>query len=316
VEAEAKFTFFRNDLRIGKVGPLEGEPLDTLTSKGSQFGTRLDSFSIDTFYLKSANYKSAVAASNSLPQIGAVKELVQPVFSRYWMHNTGAAPIGNDAVKISLRRVEQMNELSTFAYDDKYNQGGTTTTTVRVQIVNNYQDRNYKGEVVLEAPEDWRIVPDKLSFDIAPNGSFVKDVVIVAFPVKKGEEWERASGLIKARIENEQQIFQDVLQIGKSFQLDWTTEKDASGAVTVRIKNPHRQAIEGAVALIKPLEAWAGNLYLSDPNAALEIGFSVPARGEITLNFPAASEPAGTWAIARIAYNGFVDYKRADSLQK
>jgi hypothetical protein len=242
-----------------------------------------------------------------------MKEIVQPVFSRYWLHNSGAAPIGNDAVKVSLRAVEQTGELSTFAYDDKYNQGGTTTVALRVQVVNNYQDRNYRGEVVLDVPDDWRVVPDKLSFDIAPNGSFVKNVVILGFPVKRGLEFERASGLIKARIEHEGQIFQDVLNLGNFFKLDWTTEKNANGIV-VKIKNPHRQTIEGAVALVTPLETWAGGLYSNEPSFPRERGFSIHSNEEIRLEFATGNMPAGSWAIARIAYNGFVDYKRADAL--
>jgi hypothetical protein len=199
-----------------------------------------------------------------------------------------------------------MGGLSTFSYDDKYNQGGTTTIAVRVQVVNNYQDRNYKGKVQLEVPEDWRIVPDELEFDIAPGGSFVKDVVIVGFPVKKGEEWERASGLVKARIEHDGQIFQDVLNIGKHFDLEWSIEKTPNGAA-VKIRNPHRQSIEGAIALVTPPEIWA----LSEPDFPRELGFSVPSRGETVLNFP--NLPNDFWAIARIAYNGNVDYKRIDA---
>ena len=210
-------------------------------------------------------------------------------------------------MKVSLRRVEQQDELSTFAYDDKYNQGGTTTISVRVQVVNNYRDRNYKGEVALEAPDDWRVVPNKLSFDIAPNGSFVKDVVVVAFPVKKNLEFERASGLIKARIEHDGQIFQDVLSIGKILPLEWTTETTADG-VAVKIKNPHRQKIEGAIALIMPPEAWAFN----EPTFPRERGFSVAPNSEIVLNFEIGNAPQAAWKIARIAYNGSVEYKRAD----
>ena len=292
-----------------------GEEIDLLENKRSQMGFSgfdvnntqgFDAFEIRTFELFASR-------KNSLNQtLGATKEIVQPVFSRYWLHNSGAAPIGNDAVKVSLRAVEQMSELSTFAYDDKYNQGGTTTVPVRVQIVNNYQDRNYKGEVVLEAPEDWRIVPDRVSFDIAANGSFVKDVVVVGFPVKKNLDFERASGLIKARIEHDGQIFQDVLNLGKPLNLEWTTENAANG-VTIKIKNPHRQAIEGAVALIAPPEVWANEAYFGEAAAPREIGFRVPANGETTLNFPTDSgEKAPTWMIARIAYNGFVEYKRAE----
>ncbi|MEJ7860856.1 MAG: glycoside hydrolase family 38 C-terminal domain-containing protein [Pyrinomonadaceae bacterium] len=271
---------------------------------------KLNPFEIQTY---------KISARNDLPEItsisstnGAAKEIVQPVFSRYWLHNSGAAPIGNDAVKVSLRPVEQMGELSTFSYDDKYNQGGTTTVAIRVQVVNNYQDRNYKGEVVLEVPEDWRVVPDKLSFDIAPNGSFVKDVVVVGFPVKKDLQFERASGLIKARIEHEGQTFQDVLQIGKPFNLEWTTEKTLDGSVMIKIKNTHRQTIEGAVALVTPPEAWVGGTYSDKPKFPRERGFAVAPTSEITLKFETGNLTAGSWTIARIAYNGNVEYQRLD----
>ena len=239
--------------------------------------------------------------------LGAIKESIQPVFSRYWLHNSGAAPIGNDAVKVTLRPLEQMGNLSTFSWDDPYNQGGITTVAVRVQVVNNYQDRSISGEVALEVPEDWRVVPEKIAYQIAPNASFVKDVIITAFPVKRNLEFERASGLVKAKIEHDGQIFQDVLQIGKPFKLEWRTEKTVDG-VSVHITNPHRQIIEGAVALIKPYENWL----FRESNAPREIGFSVPPRGEITLNFPKDSGDAESWAIARIVYNGSVDYLRAD----
>jgi hypothetical protein len=267
---------------------------------------KLNPFEIQTYKIFAAS-GSAGTKSNSAAAQDATKEIVQPVFSRYWLHNSGAAPIGNDAVKVSLRRIEQMDALSSFSYDDKYNQGGTTTVAVRVQVVNNYQDRNYKGEVVLEAPEDWRVVPERLDFDIAPNGSFVKDVVVLAFPVKKNLEFERASGLIKARIEHEGQIFQDVLNLGKPFALGWTTEKTAN-EVVVKIKNPHRQTIEGAVALIAPPEIWA----FGEPTFPREKGFAVAPNSEIALRFETGNVPPGNWAIARIAYNGNVEYQRAD----
>ncbi len=304
-KGQATFSAISTDFKIN-----HGEEIDLLEHKRSQFGFAgfdvnntqgFDAFEIRTFELFSERKNSQNQTS------GATKEIVQPVFSRYWLHNSGAAPIGNDAVKVSLRPVEQMGELSSFAYDDKYNQGGTTTIALRVQVVNNYQDRNYKGEVTLEAPEDWRVVPDKLAFDIAPNGSFTKDVVIVAFPVKKGEEWERASGLIKASIEHEGQIFQDVLNIGKPLKLEWTTEKTADG-VAVKIKNPNRQTIEGAVALVTPPEVWA----LSESNFPREQGFAVQPNSEIVLKFETGNLSEGVWKIARIAYNGNVEYQRAD----
>lgn len=246
-------------------------------------------------------------ASTENTQLGAVAEPVQPVYSKYWLHNMGVAPIGNDAVKVSLRPVEQMGNLSSFSWDDPYNQGGVTTNAVRVQIVNNYQDKRISGEVVLEVPEDWRVVPDRLNYDIEPNGSFVKDVVVLAFPVKKNLDFERASGLVKARIVHDGQTFQDILQIGKPYKLEWRTEKTADG-VRVIVKNPFRQSIEGAVALITPPETWALGEYSTEPLFPREQGFSVPARGEIAIEFRTGDLPPGAWQIARLVYNGNLEY--------
>jgi alpha-mannosidase len=305
------YNFYDVFWRLHKANLLENETSEAEIGQSANlaqanFRTTIDGFGIETFSL---NIDGQVEKKDSTNRenLGATKEIVQPVSSRYWLHNSGAAPIGNDAVKVSLRSVEQTGELSSFAYDDKYNQGGTTTVAVRVQVVNNYQDRNYKGEVSLEVPEDWRVVPEKLSFDIAPNGSFVKDVIVVGFPVKRDLEFERASGLVKARIEHEGQIFQDVLQIGKPFKLDWTTEKTAGG-VSIKIKNPNRQAIEGAIALVTPPEVWA----FGKPTFPREQGFSIQPNAELVLKFETGNLPEGTWQIARIVYNGNVDYKRSD----
>ncbi len=276
-------------------------------SEPSFIKSEINGFGIETFSLNIYGTVNLNRDDSNKQPHGDEKDLVQPVFSRYWLHNSGAAPIGNDAVKVSLRPTEQMGNLSTFSWDDPYNQGGITTVGVRVQVVNNYQDRAVSGEVALEVPEDWRVVPDKIAYEIAPNSSFVKDVVITAFPVKRNLEFERASGLIKAKIEHDGQIFQDVLQIGKPFKLEWRTEKTSEG-VTVYVKNPHRQTIEGAVALVKPYENWL----FDEPNAPREIGFSVLPRSEIALKFPKDLSDAENWAIARIAYNGWVDYLRAD----
>jgi hypothetical protein len=277
------------------------------------FVVGLDTFSIETYKLSTIGMVGRDDSTSQ--QLGAVKEPVNPVFSRYWMHNMGAAPIGNDAVKVSLRPVEQMGNLSTFAWEDPYNQGGITTNAVRVQVVNNYQERKISGEITLEVPEDWRVVPEKIPYEIEPNGSFVKDVVILAFPVKKNLEFERASGLVKARIEHDGQTFQDVLQIGKPYKLEWRTEQTAEN-VTVYIKNPYRQMVEGAVALITPPETWAGGIYSTEPLFPREQGFSVPANSEIALSFEHGVLSEGSWKIARLAYNGNVEYKRADGRLK
>jgi alpha-mannosidase len=306
--SNSNFNLSTENYSIGEVGMIEDKIVDLPLNK-SRFTLSQKEFEINTLQIKPSKL-----SSNSQP-IGTTKEPIQPIFSRYWMHNMGAAPIGNDAVKVSLRPVEQMGNLSTFAWEDPYNQGGITTNAVRVQVVNNYQDRKISGEITLEVPEDWRVVPEKIAYEIEPNGSFVKDVVVMAFPVKKNLEFERASGLVKARIEHDGQIFQDVLQVGKPYKLDWRTEQTHEN-VTVYIKNPYRQTIEGAIALITPPETWAGGIYSNEPQFQREQGFSVPPNSEISMKFETGVLPEGSWKIARLVYNGNVDYKRADGKVK
>lgn len=299
--------------RTNFIGDKIENPFNKVRNTGGTqfFNVALERFGIENYEFKTNRKAPDLRLSGKFKdetdkiQPDSTAELTQPVFSRYWMHNAGAAPIGNDAVKVSLRPVEQQGELSTFAYDDKYNQGGTTTIAVRVQVVNNYQNRRVSGKVFLEVPEDWRVVPASLKYDIPPNGSFVQDVSVLGFPVKKDLEFERASGLIKARITHDGQTFQDVLNIGKPFKLDWTTEQTATETI-IKIRNPYRQQIEGAVALITPPETW----YFKTPKFPREIGFAVQPNSETVLRFAHGEFPAGTWRIARIAYNGNVEYKR------
>ncbi len=273
----------------------------TLPTKSNQLELAFDGFGINTYRF----------SFNALPkhstQLGATAEPVQPVFSRYWAHNGGAAPIGNDPIKVTVRSVEQMGALTSFAYDDPFNQGGVTTTALRVSVVNNYQDQRAAGTVYLAAAPGWRVVPEQFEYALAARESVVKDVVVVAFPVKKDDTWGRASGLVKARAEHAGQTYQDVLEIGKPMKLEWRVERQGE-QLFARVRNPHRQRLEGAVAFITPPETWAFEALLP----AREQGFSLAANEDVVLPLARLEELRGGWAVARLACNGYVDYQRAD----
>ncbi len=105
--------------------------------------------------------------------------------------------------------------------------------------------------------------------------------MIVGFPVKKDLEFERASGLIKARIEHEGQIFQDVLNLGKRLISNGRRKQTASG-VTVKIKNPHRQINRRRSCA----DHAAGRLgYSVEPTFPREKGFAFGRTAEIILKF-------------------------------
>lgn len=323
-DSEASFEIFDGFQSMRAVDLLERESVDDATAASSAsnvaammkrdgkatFTKRIAPFAIETVKLVSSKKFNSNAnpstATDDNREDG--KEIVQPVFSRYWMHNAGVAPLGNDAVKILLRPVEQQDSFTAFAYDDKYNQGGTTTIPLRVQIVNNRRERRARGIARLSVPSDWRIVPAEIAYDVAPDSYMTRDIIVTAFPVKQGDAWERASGIVKARLLHDGQEFQDVLEIGKPSLLAWTVEQ-ATNQIIVKVRNPHRYQIEGAVSLIAPLETWADG-YATRETAPRETGFAVPPRSEIVLRFPA--NDASAWTIARLAYNGHVEYLRAD----
>jgi hypothetical protein len=283
--------------------PLAGQPGAAWPYGSDQpFQLSLDGFGIETVEMKLLN-----AEPEHRAEIGAQAEPVQPVFARYWAHNAGAAPLGNDPVKVTVRNVEQMGALAGFAYDDPYNQGGTTTLALRVAVVNNYQDRRAKGAVSLEVAPGWRVVPERFEYDLEAGGGAVRDVIVTGFPVKKGEAWERASGLVKARTEHAGQIYQDVLEIGAPLLLEWRVERQG-GEFYARVRNPHRQRIEGGVSFIAPPELWATDAALPPR----EQGFSLGPSEDALLRLADDKTLNGAWAVARLSYNGHVFYLRAD----
>ena len=269
------------------------------------FQLSLDGFGIETVGLESQNAEIEHKAA-----IGATAEPVQPVFSRYWAHNAGAAPLGNDPVKVTVRSVEQMGALASFAYDDPYNQGGATTLAGRVSVVNNYQDKRANGTVFLEVAPGWRVVPEQFDYDIEAGGSVARDIIVVGFPVKKGDAWERASGLVKARTEHAGQTYQDILEVGQPLALEWRVERQG-GEFYARVRNPRRQRIEGSLALIGPPELWATEAALPPR----EQGFSLGPGEDKALRLADEKTLNGAWAVARLAYNGYVFYLRADGRQ-
>lgn len=276
-----------------------------LTVAGNRVSLAFTSFGINTYRLATPPAKPTGAV------LGATAEPVQPVVARYWQHNQGAAPLGNDMVKVTLQPVEQMGALSNFAYQDAYNQGGTTTTAVRVVVVNNYLDKRIAGTVKLEVAPDWRVVPETLDYAIEPGGSWTQDVVVVTFPVKQSDAWARASGLVKARLEHGGQTYQDVLAIGQPLKLQWFIERNANGATFVRVRNPTRQRIEGAIAFIMPPEVWA-NALIDNDLPPRERGFALAAKEDLVWPLPSTAQLNGAWAVVRLSYNGSVEYLRAD----
>ena len=211
------------------------------------------------------------------------------------------------------------------------NRGGQFPTlgNFRVWICNNYTDRSIKGVARLVVPPEWTALPAEIPYDLEPRKHMVVDIV-VAFDNRP------RVGLIKARLEHEGQVYQDVLEAGmdtdehgvsadrgsvrrdgweiiKERPAAWSTLRDGDD-ILVRVRNPWLQPLDVECAIASPIETWGdgmGDHALAD----LESGYAchtIPGRQTYVFRFPVAHErPVAPrfWAWAKVMYNGCVEYK-------
>ncbi len=131
-----------------------------------------------------------------------------------------------------------------------------------------------------------------------------------------------ARGQIKLRYEFDGQTFQDVIEIGGSFDLDLTAE-NRGDAIVVTVINPNPETVEGEVSIVTPLETWpealVGGYARLDVSPRTQ-GVSVPAGESVELTYTV--RPAGDrrhlaadsyWAVAKLMSNGRISLKRCDN---
>jgi alpha-mannosidase len=266
----------------------------SLPLSGGVLETSVDPFSIETYELIPDR------APGKLPRRDLAREAeTAPVqHIRYWQHNLGADPIGYLPVTVALSGDIKLGIHIV--------QGGVTINTFKLGIANNYIDRKVSGVVELTGPDDWRIVPNRVEFTLEAGESLTRELLLSFLS-------SRRRGIIKARIEHEGQVFQDIIEVGKEHSLKCKI-KPGVGETKVTITNPTDQTIEGQLDLITPIETWPILGYPEFADADISPwrhGFELAPGAKKTYSFNSAAG-AGHWAIARLVYNGHVYYARAD----
>ena len=250
-----------------------------------------------------------------------------PIWCRYWQHNTGAHPTGYLPVVITVEGNMPIE-----------NSGGQfpTVGNFRVRIVNNYTDRRIEGVARIVTPDRWRVMPAEIPYSIEPRGRIVREVV-VAF------DRNPRTGLLKARLEHDGRVYQDVLEVGygmreepwggeetestvrrdnmrivKERPVRWKVVRDGTD-VLVRVFNPWLEPLEAEVTLVSPVEMWGAQAdgYAVGNVAPAAHAITIPGRRETVLRFsvdgnmrPAESFGHGPtwWGWAKITYNGTREY--------
>ncbi|MFQ6098967.1 MAG: NEW3 domain-containing protein, partial [Armatimonadota bacterium] len=242
------------------------------------------------------------------PLIADEREPVQPVYSRYWEHNAGAAPVDNLPVALSLDAVCSRGEVR----------------ALRVSVANDFVDATAEGTVQLKAPEGWIVTPEAIRYRLGPGEARTWQITC-------GPQADATDGIIRAETQHNGQTYYDVVEVaadgaevvrpvgaeqhdGRGCCLQVAAER-GRGSIRVVLHNPHRQAIACAAWVISPLETWpAADV---GPYSLLEVTPRIQAcvvgpGAEERLSFSVTGEPrdAKWWAVVKVAYNGRVDYKR------
>jgi alpha-mannosidase len=223
-------------------------------------------------------------------------EPFQPVYSRYWLHNAGPAPVGNLPVAVHL---------------DPPHAPASGPVTLTVTVASDLTEDPAVGVVDLVVPGGWRCAPPAVPYDLKPGGHVESQVVVTAPDgTPDGVYW------VRARIRSGGQTVEDVARLlvgvdgpetvevstrpdalrlrpGEASALDLTLRSDAATAVSVQVQ------------VVSPWHTWE---LFPDPATGVEI----PARGQTRLRLPVRvpdNHRAGQWwALVKLAYAGRLHY--------
>jgi alpha-mannosidase len=303
-----------------------GAPATTLGAPGA--AATASGASIELGGFEVATYLSSAPLPPTAPELARTTEQAQPVYSRYWLHNKGPAPLGYLPVSIAVSPGLVESPEGPFE--------------VEVVLASHLTDAPHEGIVDIRVPEGWTATPSARPFRLAPGGH-------VRFPVTVAPPAEPAPGLhfIAARTRTNGQLIEDIttVAIGPAPELPvsgaWPEQSVATkgttsdtarptglsvtpvtGALTLRpgdrarltlrLANTTSDEIRGEAQLASPWGTWA-----MLPEVIQ--GFTVAAGATTELSFPVEvprDHAAGhAWALAKVMWFGRCQYAPAVRLE-
>ena len=213
-------------------------------------------------------------------------EAVTPIHCRYWEHNSGAAPMGNQPVTLWLRGPIPLGKNTRFT----------------LGLSNDYRDREISGKVRVIAPPEWPLIPKEVPYRIAPASQAVYEVMVVVPP-------DATPCFLRAVTDDDGRLIQDIIPIGEIRPLDVVLAREHDGFV-VNVGNPNLDFVEGQIHLITSLESWGprvGSFALGEVTPAC-YAFRLDAGKDRRFTFTAQGEGTSTWAVAKVSWYGHVQY--------
>jgi hypothetical protein len=228
------------------------------------------------------------------------REPVQPVFTRYWRHNAGPAPIGN--LPVSVHVSPPLIRLD-------------PGDTKQVRVTVSCSSRPAAGTVEL----DGLGIEDKLAYDLTPDG-FAEFMVQLRAPDEPGRY------LFAARIRDDLgQLLEDTTEVVVgavpaeenlvAVQLGGDVLEIAPGGrvqLPVSLTNLTQSEVHGEVTVISPYGTWDDHVHIG-PRAQ---AFTIPADARTAVSIVAMAAPtarvgAHWWTLVRVTCHGRLYYSPA-----
>ena len=270
---------------------------------GSRLPVAADGVELD---LAGASIRQVLIGVDPEPATGTGPDAVepfQPVYSRYWLHNTGPAPIGNLPVAVHL---------------DPPHAPVSGPVTLTVTVVSDLTEEAVSGVVDLVVPDGWQCTPATVGYDLGPGGHVASQVVVTAPDgAPEGVYW------VRARIGSGGQTVEDVARLLVGVEGPETVQASIgagplrlrpgqSSTIELTLRNDAATAVSAQVQLISPWHTWE---LFPDPHTGAEI----PARGQVGLHLPVRvpdGHRAGRWwALVKLAHAGQLHYTEAIEIE-
>ena len=227
-----------------------------------------------------------LCADEQEEQLAAAPEPCPPVYCRYWDHNTGAAPIGNQPLTLWMSGNVLVGQ----------------TTRFSLGLSNDSLDREVVGKAEITAPPEWTVIPRQVPYRIAPGSQAVYEIMVVVPP-------DASPRFLRTITEDAGRTIQDVLPVGKVAPLSASLSREEK-AFCVDLYNPNADYVEGQVTLVTPMESWGsavGSFALCEVSPRVHC-FRLEAGGQARFRFSVRDDFKGLWAVAKVMYYGQVQY--------
>ncbi|MET7652438.1 NEW3 domain-containing protein, partial [Streptomyces sp. NPDC005486] len=241
----------------------------------------------------------------------AAYEPAQPVYTRYWLHNSGPAPRGNLPVAVHLSPAALTAD-------------GPVVAVVRVS--SELTDAPVSGTVAFDVPPGWSAEPAALPYALGPGGFTLTEVTVTPPPHPVPGRYRLAARLVYGG-----QTYEDVVALdvpGKATRGEpdgrtgpvLVTELGADRIdvrrgqrvrVPVSVRNTTRGPVSGTLWALSSWGTWAG-VGPACQGFTLSAGESALCEVEVD---GSAVPPGSYWLMAKAGWHGCVAYTEAVVLE-